>query len=170
MASKVLDTKRITTKTMFRMFVEEYPDIVVSYKDFKKYMGDLNKAIIEACLEGGTYKFGNNIGTWSIAKYERKPYLDENGNLRGTRPDYGATRKAKASGKNIVIYHTNTLICKWHWTKSLAGGYRVKHIGKWSLVPTDGPLGISRKLHHYVEANPRSTMHYKNIKIRRRKK
>lgn len=168
MAFKVLDTKRITTKTMFRIFVEENPDITISYKDFKLVMGLLNKEIIEQCLKGGIYNFGNDMGTFGVVKYERKPYLDDEGNIRGTSVDFGATRKAKAQGKNVVIYHTNTLICKWHWSKQIGNSIGLKNAGKWSLLPTEGPIGISRKLHHYIEDNPRCTMHYREIKIKRK--
>jgi len=165
MASKIFDTTRITTRSLYRRYKIEYPETTLTYKQFKKIVTDTNKEIVEEALKGGVYNFGEHIGTLSIVKYNRKPYLNKEGKLRGVSPDYAATKKAKAEGKDIVIYHPSGLTCKWHWTKNSSGTYMIENKGFWSIVPTDGPKGISRMLHNYIEDNPRCTMHYKEIVI-----
>jgi hypothetical protein len=209
MAHKIFDTKRITTKTMYRMYIEEYSTVdaavewficlepedkekvvkkyyrkkvdklsiadtksiyqkekLISYPTFKKIVTETHKEVVNECLKGGVYNFGEGIGTFEVTKHNREVYLDEEGNLKGTLPDYGATRKAKAAGNDVVIYHTNSLICRWQWSRK---GNAIKNKCKWCIEPTNGPLGISRKLHHYIEENPRATMHYRLTEIKRKK-
>lgn len=160
-----LQTTRITTKILYNRYVEKYPDCNLTYNQFKDIVVTANKLIVDRCLEGGIYNFGHSVGTWCITKFNRKPYIDDEGKLKNVSVDFGATRKAKAAGKDVVIYHDTTLICKWTWHKTTALYGRIPNKDKWCIEPTNGPKGISRKLHHYIEANEHCTLKYEFLEV-----
>lgn len=160
-ASIFLNTTRITTKMMYKTYIKKNPQSTIAltknYSLFKTIVEDCHKEVINECLKGGVYSFGSNLGIFAVTKHERRIYIDKNGNARGMSVDFGATRKNKASGGNEVIYNTNSIICHWEWLK--AGSHLTNKTG-WQLAVTDGPRGIARKLHNYIESNERATLNY----------
>lgn len=206
MKLKVFETKRITTKVMYKRYVKttvdkwwadlieekqievfntHFPRIkfkplgerdmkvlyrkevsrILTYEEFKQIVSDLNKTIVEECLTGGTYNFGNSVGFLRIVKFFRDPYVDAEGNLKGVAIDFGATKKNKEAGGQNAVYHTNRLVCRWFWSKKHSN---IPNRRKWCFEPTDGPKGISRKLHHFIDKNPRAPMHYPELTLKRK--
>lgn len=160
-SAAIAKTTRITTKMMFKGFRKKYPKIEITYNQFKKIVGDTHTIVIDECLKGGIYNFGNAVGRLQVAKFEYKPYLDAEGNLKGMRPDYGATKKHKKNGGTNTIYHRDKMKCRWAYRKNHSG--RLKNKSVWAFIPTDGPKGISRKLHKHIESNPTCTDNYHQI-------
>lgn len=164
-ASIFLETKRITTKEMYKKYVKKYPDSEIAktknYNLFKLLVCETNKEIVKELLKGGIYNFGSNVGTLEVTKFTRVPRIDKDGKMRGMNVDFGATRKNKALGNTEVIYHTHSLVCRWTYRRGGGSGFRLVNKSMWQFAFTDGPKGISRQLHHYIEANPNCAVNYR---------
>jgi hypothetical protein len=156
-ASKFLKTKRITTKMMYKTYIKTYPNSLIAqsknYNLFKTIVTESHKEAVEECLKGGQYHFGDEIGLLEVNKFERKFRVDKDGKVLGMAVDFGATRKNKAAGNPETIYHTNPVIFKWKWNNKPKTG--------WLLAVTDGPIGIARKLAHYVKNNEKAGINYR---------
>ena len=162
-ASKFLHTKRITTKMMYKTYIKAYPNSLIAkeknYNLFKTIVTETHKEAVDECLKGGQYHFGTDIGILEVVKYEKAVFIDAEDKVRGLAIDFGTTRKNKSAGINETAYHTNTLVCRWNWSKAHGGG--IKNKTGWQLAVTDGPIGIARKLAHYVKENEKAGINYK---------
>ncbi len=167
-ASKFLNTKRITTKMMYKTYIKTYPDSIIAQKKnynlFKTIVTECHKEAVDECLKGGQYHLGSDIGLLEVVKYQKAVYIDNEDKVKGLSIDFGTTRKNKAAGINQVAYHTNTLICKWNWFR--ATGFTTKNKTGWQLAVTDGPIGISRKLAHYVKKNEKASINYRDCEFK----
>lgn len=143
---------------MYEIFCKEYPDIKMPYKEYKEILREHNRQVLEACLEGKTYRFGRGIGELSVArvprKFEEVVLPDGTTKIKGLKVNFGATKKLKAAGKDKVVYFTDDWWYRWYWNKNQRStGCKIPHKTVWKFSPTKGPNGITRKLSTIVKGD-----------------
>lgn len=96
--------------------VDEYIAINEEFMEF----------IVNRLLDGHMIKLPEGLGTLEFVGKKIKPVLDENGNIKGLSPNWGATNKywkenPQAKERKEVIYHfnehTNGVRYKMYWSK-----------------------------------------------------
>lgn len=104
---------RTSSKEVYKRFCQAYPDIKLSFKDWKKIIYTFNELYRDYILESGArVKMPNGFGYFAITKKKLKRFKnfkDPEGNNYINLPiDWAKTKKA---GKRI--YHTNPHTDGW---------------------------------------------------------
>lgn len=137
----------ITTVDYYHAYVKQSktrkPKQMAKKNVFIKVVKEYNKKIAEAILQGHTIKMFHGLGTLNIKEKTRMFKKDINGNYlfpvsyfksmqkkkeiieRGGVPFKGIKDEnnriiGNNGGEHWLVYHTDMLSYKWHWTKSIA--------------------------------------------------
>lgn len=102
---------------------EEEP---LSRKDYLLICNKFNKFLADKILEGNSVVLPERLGILEIMGNEQKISIDENGNVRGTSPDWNKTLRLweenpELKEKRVIIYYTNEetnkIVYKIRWKK-----------------------------------------------------
>lgn len=129
-------------------FVKKYPNILLSFDEWRSVIYTFNEAFKQYILETGEkIKLPFGFGEFSIKKKKRRKMKGVDGKEYINLPiDWQKTRE---KGKVIYNfnYHTEGFFFGWHWFKQNA---RFKHSDLWYFKPS---RTTSRLLSHYIKAD-----------------
>ena len=139
---------RSSSKDNYREFCEKYPNILLSFDEWRNVIYTFNEAFKQYILETGEkIKLPFGFGEFSIKKKKRRKMKGVDGKEFINLPiDWQKTRE---KGKVIYNfnYHTEGFFFGWHWFKQNA---RFKHSDLWYFKPS---RTTSRLLSHYIKAD-----------------
>lgn len=122
---------RTASKASYNKFMEEYPHVTLTFKQYEQCIRRLNQETVKYILEtGNIVTLQRGMGQLSINKKKgKKVYKDENGNHVLLRIDW---IKSQKEGKKIYFFnnHTDGFSCVWYWFKYSAS---FKHFKVWKL-------------------------------------
>jgi nucleoid DNA-binding protein len=139
---------RSSSKDNYREFCKKYPNILLSFDEWRSVIYTFNEAFKQYILETGEkIKLPFGFGEFSIKKKKRRKMKGVDGKEYINLPiDWQKTRE---KGKVIYNfnYHTEGFFFGWHWFKQNA---RFKHSDLWYFKPS---RTTSRLLSHYIKAD-----------------
>ena len=139
---------RSSSKDNYREFCKKYPNILLSFDEWRNIIYTFNEAFKQYILETGEkIKLPFGFGEFSIKKKKRRRVSVVDGKEYINLPiDW---QKTKEKGKVIYNfnYHTEGFFFGWHWFKQNA---RFKHSDLWYFKPS---RTTSRLLSHYIKAD-----------------
>jgi len=128
-------------KDFYEMYINTNDDDdIVHWLEFRKILYSFNRYFFDRIVDGEEISFPFNLGAMVIVGRKCVPKIDENGNIKGLPPDFGATRKLwnsdpKAKAEKRIIYYENTetdgYVYRCLWNK-LKGSY--KYINLYALI------------------------------------
>jgi nucleoid DNA-binding protein len=117
----------------YKCFCKAYPNIKLTYKEWKEIIYSFNEGFRDEILQtGDRLKLPSGLGEFTINKKKRKQFKTVNGEEKINLPiDW---KKTKEKGKVIYNfnYHTEGYFFGWHWFKDSA---RFKHAHLWYFKP-----------------------------------
>lgn len=136
---------------MYREYVKENPETIISYKMFKQIISQFNRKASQKILEGKTLWLGYKLGNVRIKKIERTNY---------TKPaiDWGETNKLKKQGINKHVYFTDNVYFRWFWEKARC---QVPNKSVYKFVPSGGPAGNRRALVNLLKEDEFALLNFK---------
>jgi nucleoid DNA-binding protein len=150
---------RSSSKDNYREFCEKYPNILLSFDEWRNVIYTFNEAFKQYILETGEkIKLPFGFGEFSIKKKKRRKMKGVDGKEFINLPiDWQKTRE---KGKVIYNfnYHTEGFFFGWHWFKQNA---RFKHSDLWYFKPS---RTTSRLLSHYIKADDKYQHIYREWK------
>jgi nucleoid DNA-binding protein len=150
---------RSSSKDNYREFCKKYPNIVLSFDEWRNVIYTFNEAFKQYILETGEkIKLPFGFGEFSIKKKKRRKMKGVDGKEFINLPiDWQKTRE---KGKVIYNfnYHTEGFFFGWHWFKQNA---RFKHSDLWYFKPS---RTTSRLLSHYIKADDKYQHIYREWK------
>lgn len=150
---------RSSSKDNYREFCEKYPNILLSFDEWRSVIYTFNEAFKQYILETGEkIKLPFGFGEFSIKKKKRRKMKGVDGKEFINLPiDWQKTRE---KGKVIYNfnYHTEGFFFGWHWFKQNA---RFKHSDLWYFKPS---RTTSRLLSHYIKADDKYQHIYREWK------
>jgi hypothetical protein len=139
---------RSSSKENYIKFCKKYPDILLTYVEWKNIIYSYNEAFKQYILETGEkIKLPFGCGEFSIIKKKRRRIKLADGKEFINLPiDWQKTRE---KGKLIYNfnYHTEGFFFGWHMFRRTT---RFKHSDLWFFKPT---RTTSRLLSHYINAD-----------------
>lgn len=112
---------RTASKENYKRFCIEYPEIRLSYKEWKDILYTYSEIYTDEVIEtGNKVKFPLGFGNFAISKRKQKRTKEWNGKTYINLPvDW---KKSKELGKKTYImnYHTDGYRYKWQWFKDSA--------------------------------------------------
>ena len=146
--SRVKVEFRSASKDNYIAFCKTYPEINLSYSDWRIIVYSFNESFRDYILETGEkIKLPYGFGEFSINKKKRRRIKEGNGREFINLPvDW---KKTKEKGKIIYNfnYHTEGFFFGWHMFRRTT---RFKHSDLWFFKPT---RTTSRLLSHYINAD-----------------
>ncbi len=150
---------RSSSKDNYREFCKKYPNILLSFDDWRNIIYAFNEAFKQHILETGEkIKLPFGFGEFSIKKKKRRKVSVVDGKEYINLPiDW---QKTKEKGKVIYNfnYHTEGFFFGWHWFKQNA---RFKHSDLWYFKAS---RTTSRLLSHYIKADDKYQHIYREWK------
>jgi nucleoid DNA-binding protein len=150
---------RSSSKDNYREFCKKYPNILLSFDEWRNIIYTFNEAFKQYILETGEkIKLPFGFGEFSIKKKKRRRVSVVDGKEYINLPiDW---QKTKERGKVIYNfnYHTEGFFFGWHWFKQNA---RFKHSDLWYFKPS---RTTSRLLSHYIKADDKYQHIYREWK------
>jgi len=150
---------RSSSKDNYREFCKKYPNILLSFDEWRNIIYTFNEAFKQYILETGEkIKLPFGFGEFSIKKKKRRRVSIVDGKEYINLPiDW---QKTKEKGKVIYNfnYHTEGFFFGWHWFKQNA---RFKHSDLWYFKPS---RTTSRLLSHYIKADDKYQHIYREWK------
>jgi nucleoid DNA-binding protein len=150
---------RSSSKDNYREFCKKYPNILLSFDEWRNIIYTFNEAFKQYILETGEkIKLPFGFGEFSIKKKKRRRVSVVDGKEYINLPiDW---QKTKEKGKVIYNfnYHTEGFFFGWHWFKQNA---RFKHSDLWYFKPS---RTTSRLLSHYIKADDKYQHIYREWK------
>jgi nucleoid DNA-binding protein len=150
---------RSSSKDNYREFCKKYPNILLSFDEWRNVIYTFNEAFKQYILETGEkIKLPFGFGEFSIKKKKRRKMKGVDGKEFINLPiDWQKTRE---KGKVIYNfnYHTEGFFFGWHWFKQNA---RFKHSDLWYFKPS---RTTSRLLSHYIKADDKYQHIYREWK------
>lgn len=139
---------RTGSKNCYIDFCKKYPDVTLSYDDWRVIIYSFNESFRDYILEtGDKIKLPCGFGDFSINKKKRKK-IKSNGvkEFINLPIDW---KKTKEKGKVIYNfnYHTEGFYFGWHWFKDPA---RFRFSDLWFFKPS---RVTSRMLAHYINTD-----------------
>lgn len=151
---------RSSSKDNYREFCKKYPNILLSFDEWRNIIYTFNEAFKQYILEtGDKIKLPFGFGEFSINKKKRRKVKGVDGKEFINLPiDW---QKTKEKGKVIYNfnYHTEGFFFGWHWFKQNA---RFKHSDLWYFKPS---RTTSRLLSHYIKADDKYQHIYREWNI-----
>jgi len=144
------DKQTHTTEDMYRFFKKKYPDSDVTFLQFRYTIGQFNKKLVDALLEGKTINLGKNLGRLRIRRIER--------NFETPRINHFETQKLKAQGIDKTVYFTDPYYFRFGWEKKYA---KVKNKSVYKFKPTGGPSGNRKKLSRLLREDEFAQLNFK---------
>jgi nucleoid DNA-binding protein len=139
---------RSSSRENYNAFCKKYPDIKVSFDEWKNIVYTFNESFKNYILETGERaKLPFGFGEFSINKKKRRKVKGVDGKEFVNLPiDW---QRTKERGKVIYNfnYHTEGYFFGWVWFKETA---RLKHTDLWYFKPT---RTTSRILSHYIKTD-----------------
>jgi nucleoid DNA-binding protein len=139
---------RSSSRENYNAFCKKYPDIKVSFDEWKNIVYTFNESFKNYILETGERaKLPFGFGEFSINKKKRRKIKGVDGKEFVNLPiDW---QRTKQRGKVIYNfnYHTEGYFFGWVWFKETA---RLKHTDLWYFKPT---RTTSRILSHYIKTD-----------------
>jgi nucleoid DNA-binding protein len=139
---------RSSSRENYNAFCKKYPDIKVSFDEWKNIVYTFNESFKNYILETGERaKLPFGFGEFSINKKKRRKIKGVDGKEFVNLPiDW---QRTKERGKVIYNfnYHTEGYFFGWVWFKETA---RLKHTDLWYFKPT---RTTSRILSHYIKTD-----------------
>lgn len=134
------------SRDLWKRFCKEYPEIKITYKEYKSIIYNYNYTLRDYMLETGeSVKLPRGFGLVAINKWKPKRYINVNGKEVINLPvDWVKSRKA---GKKIynLNSHTDGFRYKWKWFMRTA---RLPISDIWLFIPT---RKTSRLLAYYLK-------------------
>jgi nucleoid DNA-binding protein len=150
---------RSSSKDNYREFCKKYPNILLSFDEWRNIIYTFNEAFKQYILETGEkIKLPFGFGEFSIKKKKRRRVSVVDGKEYINLPiDW---QKTKEKGKVIYNfnYHTEGFFFGWHWFKQNA---RFKHSDLWYFKAS---RTTSRLLSHYIKADDKYQHIYREWK------
>lgn len=141
---------RSASKDNYTAFCKAYPEINLSYNDWRIIVYSFNEAFRDYILETGEkIKLPCGFGEFSINKKKRRKMKGVDGKEFVNLPiDW---KKTKEKGKRIYNFnfHTEGFFFGWMWFKKTA---RFRHSQLWYFKPS---RTTSRLLSHYLKTDDR---------------
>jgi nucleoid DNA-binding protein len=145
---------RSASKDNYNKFCKKFPDIELTFDEWRNIIYSFNESFKEHILETGEKaKLPFGFGVFSINKKKRRRMKDKNGKEFINLPiDW---QKTKEKGKRIYNFnfHTEGYFFGWVWFKNTA---RFRNSDLWYFKPS---RSTSRLLAHYLKTNDK----YMNI-------
>lgn len=140
----------------YKDFKEKYPNVKISYKDWKKVVTTFNESFRDYILEtGDKVKLPNGFGEFTIIKKKRRTLRKYHGKEYMNLPINW--KKTREKGKVIyeLNHHTEGYFFGWIWCKHTS---MVKCSSMWRFKAS---RVTSRLLAHYLKSNPKYQEIYK---------
>ncbi len=144
---------RSASKANYVLFCKKYPNITLSFEDWKIIIYSFNEALREYILETGErVRLPYSFGEISINKKIRRKMKGPNNEYINLPIDW---KKTKEKGKIIYNfnYETEGYFFGWHWFKKTA---RIKQAELWYFKAS---RTTSRLLAHYIKCDKK----YQNL-------
>lgn len=137
---------------VYKEFIKEHPDTILSYKMFKSIISQFNKKAAQKILEGHTLWLGHKLGNIRIKKIERANY---------SKPaiDWGETNKLKKQGIEKHVYFTDNFYFRWFWEKARC---QVTNKSVYRFRPSGGPNGNRRALVNLLKQDEFAMLNFKS--------
>lgn len=147
---------RSGSKDQYHKFCKKYPNLKLSFDEWKNIIYTFNELIGTYLLEtGNKVRLPGGFGEIAINKKKRKKFLGKNDEFIGLPIDW---KKTLEKGRKIYNfnYHTEGYFFGWHWFKNTA---RFKQSDLWRFKAT---RNNSRLLKHYITADNKYQHLYKS--------
>lgn len=151
---------RTASRESYKDFCDKYPNIHLSFDQWKGIIYSFNESFRDYILETGEKaKFPSGFGEFSINKKRGKKSITKDGKEYIKLPvDWKKTRE---KGKKIYNFnfHTEGYIFGWMWFKETS---RIRHNELWFCKPV---RATSRLLSHYIKIDNKYQHMYKEWKV-----
>jgi nucleoid DNA-binding protein len=150
---------RSASKDNYNLFCKNYPEIKISYDQWRNIIYTFNELFKQHILETGEkIKMPYGFGDFSINKKKRRKKRGVNDEFINLPVDW---KKTKEKGKIIYNfnYHTEGYFFGWLWFKKTA---RFKNSNFWNFKPS---RVTSRLLSHYLKTDEKYQHIYNEWKI-----
>jgi nucleoid DNA-binding protein len=150
---------RSASKDNYNLFCKNYPEIKISYDQWRNIIYTFNELFKQHILETGEkIKMPYGFGDFSINKKKRRKRRGVNDEFINLPVDW---KKTKEKGKIIYNfnYHTEGYFFGWLWFKKTA---RFKNSNFWNFKPS---RVTSRLLSHYLKTDEKYQHIYNEWKI-----
>lgn len=108
----------------YKHYRKQHPKGTTNNKLYREIAYAFIKAFMEEVFNGSEVMMYGRLGVIAIVGEKVKPFVDEDGNIKGVAPDWGATKKLQATNeeareKRTIVYcfneHSNGIKYEFVW-------------------------------------------------------
>lgn len=148
------DTKRLGIASIYNYFIEQNPDVLISFSDYSKMIRETNEFFKTKIIEEGVdLNMSANLSVIGIRQIAR--------NHKRKIVDWGTTNKLdcnKDGNYTKLAYFTDDFYFRIYWNKSNS---KVKNKTVYKFVPTSGLKGFKAQFKTHVLENELAVTNYK---------